>query len=221
MPMHPRSFMKAAFGPARLAGRSAVLACVLLAGLVATPAGAESLAPEVAEAPVVQLQDALLESMAAGGERTFEQRRARLETVVRATHHFDVIAVFILGREAQALSRQERSELAERLAHLTAMQYASRFDGGGEIDFERTEVRDYGSRRAIVRTRLVRAQDAPVSLDYVVQRHGGEVGIINVIADGVSEVAIKRVEYGRVFRSDGLAGVLAHIDRQIKELTPA
>jgi hypothetical protein len=38
------------------------------------------------------------------------------------------------------------------------------------------------------------------------------------VADGVSDLALKRAEYQRVFSSGGLEGLLAELDEQTKRL---
>jgi phospholipid transport system substrate-binding protein len=42
--------------------------------------------------------------------------------------------------------------------------------------------------------------------------------IVNIIADGVSDLALKRAEYQRVFASGGLDGLLAELNAQTENL---
>jgi phospholipid transport system substrate-binding protein len=184
------------------------------------PVGAaESPSPEAARAPVVELQNALLEGMRAGASWDFATRRARFETVVRRTHHLDVMVGFVLGRHARELSEGDRQRLQERLGALTAAHYAARFDRHQGERFERLGVRPYGRARQVVATRLIRPADEPVTLDYVVERHAGEVGIVNVLANGVSEVAMRRVEFTQRMAEGGVSGLLQHIEEAIAELS--
>jgi hypothetical protein len=39
------------------------------------------------------------------------------------------------------------------------------------------------------------------------------------VADGVSDLALKRAEYQRVFAAGGLAGLIAELEQQTRRLT--
>ena len=42
--------------------------------------------------------------------------------------------------------------------------------------------------------------------------------IINIVADGVSDLALKRAEYQRVFASGGIDGLVAELEQQTRAL---
>jgi phospholipid transport system substrate-binding protein len=57
-----------------------------------------------------------------------------------------------------------------------------------------------------------------VSLEYLLQRAGTDWRIINIVADGVSDLALKRAEYQRLFGSGGIEGLIAELEQQTERL---
>jgi phospholipid transport system substrate-binding protein len=60
-----------------------------------------------------------------------------------------------------------------------------------------------------------------VSLEYLLQPDGDDWRIINIVADGVSDLALKRAEYQRVFSSAGISGLIAELEQQTERLADA
>jgi ABC-type transporter MlaC component len=56
------------------------------------------------------------------------------------------------------------------------------------------------------------------SFEYLLQRDGEDWEIINIVADGVSDLALKRAEYQRLFASGGIDGLIAALERQADRL---
>jgi phospholipid transport system substrate-binding protein len=66
----------------------------------------------------------------------------------------------------------------------------------------------------VVRTELERSNGERVSLDYYFR--GGQV--FNVVADGVSDLSLRRADYNGVIKSQGYERLLSHIRENIAEL---
>jgi phospholipid transport system substrate-binding protein len=69
-----------------------------------------------------------------------------------------------------------------------------------------------------VATAAARANQPDVSLEYLLHEGDGGWRIINIVADGVSDLALKRAEYQRVFASGGLDGLVAELEQQTERL---
>ena len=65
---------------------------------------------------------------------------------------------------------------------------------------------------------VARAGQADVSLEYLLQQDAMGWRIINIVADGVSDLALKRAEYQRVFASGGIDGLVAELEQQSERL---
>ena len=61
---------------------------------------------------------------------------------------------------------------------------------------------------------------ADVSLGYLLRAGRQGWRIINIVADGVSDLALKRAEYQRVFASGGIDGLVAELEQQTQRLAP-
>ena len=64
----------------------------------------------------------------------------------------------------------------------------------------------------MVDTRLATIDDDPVSLSYVLTSTDDKPRIVDVVAMGVSNLAILRSEYSSVLKSDGPSGLASRID---------
>jgi phospholipid transport system substrate-binding protein len=70
----------------------------------------------------------------------------------------------------------------------------------------------------MVTTAAARANQPDVSLEYLLHQADGGWRIINVVADGVSDLALKRAEYQRLYASGGIDGLLAALEEQTQRL---
>ena len=72
----------------------------------------------------------------------------------------------------------------------------------------------------IVKTRIVRANGEPVSIDYLVRQNGGAWQIADIYLDGViSQLATQRSEFGAILRRDGFDGLISALQRKVDSLT--
>jgi phospholipid transport system substrate-binding protein len=70
-----------------------------------------------------------------------------------------------------------------------------------------------------VDTQLVRPQDPPVPLTYVMAERDGSWRIIDVLLDrSISELAVRRSEYNQVLRNGGLNELAATLDKKADQL---
>jgi phospholipid transport system substrate-binding protein len=69
-----------------------------------------------------------------------------------------------------------------------------------------------------VSTAIARTGAADVPLDYVLQHGTAGWRIINIVADGVSDLALKRAEYQRVLAGGTLDTLIAELEAQTARL---
>lgn len=170
-------------------------------------------------APVVEgFHHTLIEVMRDADALGFEGRRARLAPAVEATFDLGYISRLVLGSHWGELGEAERARMVEAFTALTIATYAERFDGYSGEHFETVETRKLKRDAELVRTVLVKADGERVRLDYVLHRTPAGWRVINVLADGVSEIAIKRADYDRVLRDQGFDALIERIDEQRKRL---
>lgn len=171
------------------------------------------------EATVRSLHEGLVAVAAEHGAAPLAERYRALEPLIEATHDLPYIAEFAIRRQWRELSEEERERFVDAFSRLSVMTYASRFKGVDDTSFESTGSDVLDSGRAEVRTAIARANGEQVSLDYTLQQ-SGERGwqIINIIADGVSDLALKRAEYSRVLATGSIDDLIRHIEEQTAQL---
>ena len=162
-------------------------------------------------AQVEALHAVLLQAMRHGG--TVAERAEIVGPVVDASFDFQTIARISIGSSWKAIDSEARQRLVDRLRLLTVLTYADRFDSFEGQAFEQTGVVS-GQSGTVVKSRILRSTGEPVSLHYYFR----EGRIFNVVADGVSDLALRRADYGSILRREGFAALMAHIERNVEAL---
>ncbi|GAB4284264.1 MAG: ABC transporter substrate-binding protein [Deferrisomatales bacterium] len=193
--------------------RAIALAAALLWGPVAFGAG-----PGGPRQVVEELHATLLQVMRAARELGYEGRLRRLDPVVRRAFDFPAIARLAIGHHRRELSERELEEWVETFARFSVALYAARFDGYSGERFEVLSLEDLSRGRALVRTRLLRPGRDPVHLDYVLRPAEGGWKIVNVVAEGVSDLSLKRAEYTSILEKEGFRGLLERVREKTREL---
>ena len=152
----------------------------------------------------------LLEVMQTEG---FAARDAKLKPAVPAFFDLHSIARISLGGSWRKLADAQRTVFIRLMDRLIVATYASRFDSYSGQRFERVEEVQAGTG-PVIKTQLVRSNGERVNLDYYFR--GGKV--FNVVADGVSDLSLRRADYGSVIRKEGYDALLEHIEDSIAEV---
>jgi phospholipid transport system substrate-binding protein len=117
------------------------------------------------------------------------------------------------------LSAADRERFVVAFERLSVATYASRFKNVTAATFASTAsaaAADNG--RMQVATQIARPNAAAVSLEYLLQQHDGSWKIINIVADGVSDLALKRAEYQRILTGGTLDDLIKELDAQTARL---
>ncbi len=173
-----------------------------------------------AVAAVEALHQALLASMRQGGALDFASRRQQLAGVVGRSFDFKKICAAVLGASQwRKLTDVQRAKMQDTFRALTLATYVDRFDAYSGEEFRTISQRALRQGRTLVRSELWIPDETPVRLDYVLHRVDDEWQIINILADGVSDLSVKRAEYSSILRSDGFDGLIARLEKQLAELS--
>ena len=167
-----------------------------------------------AEDPGLQvdaLHAVLVKAMKHGG--TIAERIALVDDQVFALFDFETIARISVGREWTKMQAADQTRLVDLLRRLSVATYADRFDKFEGQRFERQGVQTSKSG-SVVKTVIVRSNGERVSLHYYFR--AGK--IFNVVADGVSDLALRRSDYGSILKREGLAALFKHVEQNVAEL---
>ncbi len=191
------------------------------AGLIGLGAVLSSAAQNAdAVATVDRLHGALLDIMQNARTLGYAGRRDRIAPVVRESFDLPFIARFALGRYWSELDSEERETFVNVFSRWTVAHYAARFNGYSGEKFEVVSVEPSRRERELVRTVLDVPNEsaADVTLDYLLHETDGKWRIINVIANGVSDLSLKRADYGAVMKTQGFKNLVERLEGQVLEL---
>jgi phospholipid transport system substrate-binding protein len=169
-------------------------------------------------ATVEALHRGLVEVAADDALASTQARFERLDPLIRATHDLRYIAEMSVRRDWPSFSDDQQERMAEAFAELSIMTYAARFANVSEQSFEIRDVEEISPERAEVHSVIKRANGEEVTLDYLLHHDDAGWQIINIIADGVSDLALKRSEYRRILAEDSTDGLIGHIEDQTREV---
>ncbi len=164
------------------------------------------------------LHDGLISLSAEETPGGLAQRFQRLEPLIVATHDLSFIAEFTVRRHWARFDDEERDAFLQSFQRLSVMSYASRFVALSEDTFRIQESRVLGSGRVQVIASITRAEAPDIPIEYILNQNDAGWRIINVIADGVSDLALKRAEYQRVLGEGSVADLLEVLEQQIAAL---
>ena len=171
---------------------------------------------EAAQVVIESLHDALV-ATAADSSLSFDERYEKLAPVVTESHDFDFISRFVLRRSWSKLEPAQREKFIDTFQRLSITNYASRFANIKERSLAVTGVRGTSGKRLQVDA-LLQTAELNVNLSYTLKALDESWAIINVVADGVSDLALRRAEYSQVLKKQGFDGLIRRLDGQIADL---
>jgi phospholipid transport system substrate-binding protein len=204
--------------------RRALLSAAIIAPLwlALTPPAARAQGPVdtgTPEATVATLQKGLVHVAHERPAATVDERYRALEPLIVATHDLPYIAEFALRRQWSGLAEADRQRFVAAFQRLSVMTYAARFAKVGPESFRPIAVgMADAAGRVQASTAIAREGQPDVTLEYLLQQGDEGWRIVNIVADGVSDLALKRAEYQRLYASGGLEGLLTELAAQTERL---
>lgn len=174
------------------------------------------LADELSARQVVdEFQNELLAVMKEGKTLGFKGRYDKLDVAVRKSHDLPKIARIVVGKQWEELSPEQQARLEKAFSQLSISAYAHNFkDYNGET-FTFISEEETGRGGVVMHTNLHIPGEKDVKFDYMMKKKDDGWRIINIIADGVSDLALKRSEYTSVLSKDGFDTLIAKITEKI------
>ena len=190
-----------------------VLALTLLLG--ALPC---SQAAGTAADTVTRFHDSLVESMNKAPSMGCEARIAKLAPAVDGAFDLPFIAERVLRRHWKSLDESQRGQFTAALRRSVLTTYATEFSTPGSVSFSTGASDSLANGDSVVHATLTPARAAPVTLDYQLKPRGERWQVVNVIAEGVSDLALRATQYDGLMKSQGFDGLLSKLDSQTQQL---
>jgi len=198
----------------RLRIGSAASATLIFLSL-AFPASVLAAGPEDS---VNAFHETLISTMKDGRTLSESGRYARIEPVVHRLFDLPLMSRLAIGASWSTLSPAQQQVAIAAFGAYIAATYADRFDS---FSGPRMEVvaQQPSSSGMIVRTRIIKSNGEPVSVDYAMRQNDGAWQISDVYLDGtISQLATQRSEFGAILRREGFEGLIATLQRKVKLL---
>jgi phospholipid transport system substrate-binding protein len=191
------------------------LAVVFIACLFAGNAIAQEATGATAKQVVEKFQNELIAVMKEGKQLGYAGRYDKLFEPVSNSHDLTKIARIVVGKESEKLSEEQQQKLIEAFSRFSVASYAHNFkDYSGEsFVFDSEEETARGG--VVIHSHMVIPDDKPVKFDYMLKEKGNSWRIINIIANGVSDLALKRSEYTAILQREGFDALIAKINEKI------
>ena len=164
---------------------------------------------------VEKFQEELIAVMKNGKTLGYSGRYDKLKGAVNDSHDLGKIARIVVGKEWEKLTEPQQKQLVDVFSRLSVASYAHNFkDYDGEtFTFDTEEETSRGG--VVIHTHLTIPNDKPVKFDYMLKENGDSWRIINIIANGVSDLALKRSEYTSILQREGFDALIAKISEKI------
>jgi phospholipid transport system substrate-binding protein len=172
--------------------------------------------PAVVDDPVVHavktLDAALTKSMRAGAGETSSDRYRMLEPVIDDVFDLPLMTRLSVGAAWTTFSADQQRAVLAAFARLTIAGYAHNFRDNGAVTFEIDDAVVTRGEDRIIQTHLRTGNDASATLVYRVRRSGAGWKIIDVYYDGVSQLTMRRSDFGAAIASGGATALVAHLN---------
>lgn len=160
-------------------------------------------------------QAQLIAVMKDGKQLGYSGRYNKLQDAVTNSHDLTKIARIVVGKEWEKLTETQQQQLVDVFSKLSIASYAHNFKEftGEAFIFDSEEETTRGG--VVIHARLTIPEEKDVKFDYMLKEKGNSWRIINIIANGVSDLALKRSEYTSILQREGFDALIAKINEKI------
>ncbi len=190
----------------------------LVSLLVIIPVIAFSSPPEPSETPtrvVENLHATLLNVMKDAKKAGYEDRYKRLAPVIKKTFDLPFIARIVVGRYWRIFTNDQKIKFLKAFERLSIATYAHRFDGYSGEKFQLVSEKKSRQGRMTVKSLLIKSDGEKVELDYTLSRRKKQWRVINVTANGISDLSLKRSDYTTFLKKKGVDALIDKLDEKI------
>jgi len=172
-------------------------------------------AEESAKQVVEEFQNQLIDVMKQGKSLGFQGRYDKLDAPVKKTHDLPKIARIVVGKQWEELTPEQQTKLEDVFTKLSVSSYAHNFKDYSGESFTFLSEEETGRGGVVIHTNLLIPGEKDVKFDYMMKKKDDGWQIINIIADGVSDLALKRSDYTSVLSREGFDALIIKITEKI------
>ena len=143
-------------------------------------------------------------------------RKTIIDKAIDKYFNVQTIARISLGRNWRTLDSEKQSAYIALMTELISSSYTSRFNDYDGQTFVIVESSSIASNRTRVKS-VLNTNSEVVNLDYQLLTRDDTWRIYDIVANGVSDLSLKRSNYAALFASGGLEAVIADIRESINK----
>ena len=166
---------------------------------------------------VVNLHEVLLTAMKSEKSLGHAGRIDIIRNVVSESFNFPLISKVVLGEKWKALSHEDKQEFVSVMRSLSISTYAHHFSNYSGQKFVIVERKSRNNSLSLSASLLSDNGDR-TSLKYLLRKNTEGWLIVNVISEGVSDLALKKAEYSYIMEKDGIKSLLRQLTTKIEAL---
>jgi phospholipid transport system substrate-binding protein len=200
--------------------RLVTLILALIGGIFATAAGALPQSPQTGPQDSVRsFYEVLLTTMKNARTLGESGRYATLAPVVNSVFDVPAMTRLAVGPGWDNLPAAQQRQLTIAFGRYVSATYADRFNSYSGEQLQVTGDEPYNNG-VIVETKIVRAGQEPVTINYMMREHQGVWQISDVYLDGtISQLATQRSEFHSILAREGVEGLISALGRKVDLLT--
>lgn len=166
---------------------------------------------------VDELHKSLIAAMKMKGDDGYGGRFKLLHPVIRKNFDIPLVSRLVLGGAWAKLSAEQQGSFSDLMARYMTANYASKFKDHSGQSFTFKSETPQGERVMIVRAEF-RSNSKTRKFDYQVRKGSTGWKIVNVAVDGISDLSLKRAEFGDVLKDKGFDGLVEQMRTRITEM---
>ena len=171
---------------------------------------------------VADFQDSLVAVMKEAKALGVRGRYDRLNPIVESAFHIPLMTQMATAGSWADASGEKRREMVNAFRRMNISTLATLFNGYKGETFQIVGERDGPQNTRIVETQIIKSDKSTNDIAYVARQFSARWYLIDVVVDrGISEVSVRRSEYARILKDQGVDGLIAVLNGKADELLAA
>jgi len=144
-------------------------------------------------------------------------RRKGLAPEVDRDFDLAFLAQRVLRKRWSSMDDNQRTQFTALFRELVITTYADNFSSFNGERFSAANAQALPDGTQMAKSQLTPAKGSPVEFDYVLRKNGDNWQIVNIITDGVSNLALWSSQYERIFADHGYEGLMKQLAEQVEK----
>jgi phospholipid transport system substrate-binding protein len=151
-------------------------------------------------------------------DMTEKQKAEKLEGVFRDSVDTSWMGRFVMGKYYRQMDAAQKKSYNDLYADFLIYSYIPRFKTYTNEGLDIVNIRKEGSDEYFVQTKIVRANEPDIMVDYRLKTFSGKYKIIDIIGEGISLITTQRSDFSGLISRKGLEEFIEKLDGRVKNM---